>query len=489
MQDETPDGTTVPRAAADDALRLIDQVVDYAIIALDGSGTIASWNSGAQQLKGYSAEEAIGRSFSMFYTDEDRRAGLPLTLLDEARAKGRVESLGWRVRKDGTRFWADVVITALHDEDGMVVAFGKVVRDLTARHELEQSLLRSEERFRLLVSQVKDYAILALDASGTIETWNAGAEHLTRYSSGEAIGDSFSMFYPEEDRRAGLPLRLLDEARREGRVEYTGWRVRKDGSRFWGHVVITAIRGDDGLLTGFAKVTRDLTERKQLEEAQAAFLASIAHDFRTPITAMKGFTELVLDAPEEMRADFLHRIDANADRLMQMMKDLVGYATLRSISTTSRPELFDLSALTRSTVTTMGSAEGLKRVVLPHRRALMMADKASMERVLINLVSNALKYSTSGPVTVDVARVDDRVLLTVTDEGRGIAEDDLEVIFEEFERGGLATDDDGGTGLGLANVKSLVEEHGGHVTIQSVVGEGTTVSVELPAQARVLATP
>ena len=170
-----------------DLTRLIEQVVDYAIIALDGSGTIRSWNAGAERLKGYTATEAIGRSFSMFYTDEDRRSGLPLHLLEEAREKGRVEHLGWRVRQDGTRFWGDVVITAVPDADGTVTDFVKVTRDLTAQHELEESLRRSEERFRLLVGQVRDYAIIALDASGTIESWNAGAQHLKGYAAEEAI--------------------------------------------------------------------------------------------------------------------------------------------------------------------------------------------------------------------------------------------------------------------------------------------------------------
>jgi PAS domain S-box-containing protein len=480
VHDETALAPGARHQATVDAALLVDQVVDYAIIGLDGSGTIVSWNAGAARVKGYTAAEAVGRSFSMFYTEEDRHTGLPLRLLEEARVNGRVESSGWRVRKDGSRFWADVVITALHDDEGALIGFGKVTRDLTAEHELEESLRRSEERFRLLVSQVKDYAIIALDPSGTIQSWNAGAEALKGYTGEEAIGLNFSMFYTSEDRRDGLPLQLLDLARVEGRVEHTGWRVRKDGTRFWGNVVLTALHDDEGNLTGFAKVTRDLTERKHLEEAQASFLATIAHDFRTPITAMKGFTELVRDAPEEMRDDFLHRIDANADRLMQMMKDLVSYATAHSVSTTNRPELFDLAGLVRQTVPTMGSAFGLSRVVLPQSGALVRADKASLERVVVNLVGNALKYSAEGPVVVDVVRVEDRVRLTVTDQGRGIAPDDVEQIFDEFARGSLATND-GGSGLGLTSVKSLVEEQDGTVHLTSEVGRGTVVTVELPA--------
>ncbi|MCW2833783.1 MAG: sensor histidine kinase [Nocardioides sp.] len=462
-----------------DAARLIDQVVDYAIIALDGSGTIESWNSGAERLKGYSADEAIGRSFSMFYSEEDRRAGLPLALLEEARLKGRVESRGWRVRKDGTRFWGDVVITALHDDFGMVSGFAKVTRDLTGEHELQESLAHSEERFRFLVSQVKDYAIIALDLSGTIESWNAGAHSLKGYSADEAIGRSFSMFYSETDRRAGLPLRLLDEARTAGSVEHTGWRIRKDGSRFWGDVVITALHDDIGQLTGFAKVTRDLTERKELEEAQASFLGTLAHDFRGPITAVKGFAELLRDAPQDKREDFLQHIETNADRLLKMMMDLVNYSTAHGVGATNRTETFDLAALARETVATMPVDLDLPRVAVPQGQTLVTANKSALERVLVNLVSNALKYSDNGPVAVDVVRAGDLIRLSVSDQGRGVAADDLDRIFNEFERGAMATED-GGTGLGLSSVKRLVEGQGGSVYITSLVGQGTTVTVELP---------
>ncbi len=182
----------------------------------------------------------------MFYTDADRRAGLPLTLLLKARDEGRVEHLGWRVRKDGSRFWGDVVITALHDDDGNHTGFVKVTRDLTEQHELQLALQASEERLRLLVGQVADYAIIGLDPQGTIQTWNLGAEKVKGYTADEAIGRSFAMFYPDEDRRAGLPMTLLTEARDKGRVEHIGWRLRKDGTRFWGDVVITALHDEKG---------------------------------------------------------------------------------------------------------------------------------------------------------------------------------------------------------------------------------------------------
>ena len=478
VTDETPAGPAGQPSSVN-AARLVEQVVDYAIIALDGSGTIESWNAGAQRLKGYTAAEAIGRSFSMFYSEDDRRSGLPLRLLDEARDKGRVEHLGWRVRQDGTRFWGDVIITALHNDLGDLAGFAKVTRDLTEQHELEESLRRSEERFRLLVSQVRDYAIIALDPSGTIESWNVGAERVKGYTADEAIGRSFSMFYTADDRRRGLPLELLDKARQQGSVKHTGWRLRKDGTHFWADVIITALIDDRGELSGFAKVTRDLTERKSLEDAQATFLAAIAHDFRTPITAMKGFTELVRDAPPDRLDEFLTRIDANADRLMQMMDDLVSYASAHAIKVAPRPEPLDLVALVCGTVSSMGSVFGISRVVLPEGELPFVSDRSSVERIVANLVSNAVKYSDGGHVEIQLAEVRGWAQLKVVDAGRGIDTDDLGRIFDEFERGRLA-EDDGGQGLGLTSVRALVDALGGRVSIESAPGQGTTVTVELP---------
>ena len=245
---------------------LVDQVVDYAIFLLSPEGRIASWNAGAQRLKLYSADEAIGRSFEMFYTPADRAARHPAQLLALAQANGRVEDQGWRVRKDGTRFWADVVITALQDDDGRLVGFAKVTRDLSERQAAEERLRQSNQRFQTLVSSVADYAIFLLSPLGIIESWNQGAQLLKGYLPDEIIGHSFERFYTAEDRAAGRPRQLLGLARTHGHVEDEGWRVRKDGSRFWANVVITALKDDDGQLVGFAKVTRDLTARRVAEQ-------------------------------------------------------------------------------------------------------------------------------------------------------------------------------------------------------------------------------
>lgn len=253
---------------------LVDRVLDYAIFLLTPDGHVATWNAGAERVKGYTAKEIIGQSFERFYPAAAREAGRPARLLATALREGRVEDEGWRVRKDGTAFWADVVITALRDDSGHLVGYAKVTRDLSQRRVAEEQLRQSEQRFRTLVDSVKDYAIFLLSPEGRVLTWNQGAQHLKGYAPNEMIGESFSRFYTPEDRVAGLPERLLAQARANGRVEHEGWRVRKDGSRFWADVVITALFDEHGELTGFAKVTRDLSERRQAEQERSLRLAA-----------------------------------------------------------------------------------------------------------------------------------------------------------------------------------------------------------------------
>jgi two-component system, cell cycle sensor histidine kinase and response regulator CckA len=255
----------------EDASRLlVDQVRDYAMYVLDPSGRVLTWNAGAQRLKGYTASEIIGQHFSVFYLKSDVAAGKPEHGLEVARRRGRFDDEGWRVRKDGSHIWADVVITALHNEQHELVGFAKVTRDLTDRRRVEDALRDGEQRFRLLVQGVRDYAIFMLDPNGLVATWNDGAELIKGYRAEEIIGKHLSVFYPPEEIAAGKPELELGVATRLGRVEDEGWRVRKDGSRFWANVVITALRDPSGTLTGFAKVTRDLTERRiRMEEALA----------------------------------------------------------------------------------------------------------------------------------------------------------------------------------------------------------------------------
>jgi len=253
---------------------LVDAIRDYAIVMLDVDGAVASWNSGAASLTGYSAEEIIGRPSSVFYTSEERAAGIPQVALEIASGSGSFRAEGWRVRKDGSRFWASVVINAVRDEGDELLGFAKVCRDISERRQTHESLLESERRYRQLGDAVVDYAIFQLDPAGHVTTWNAGAQRIKGYASDEIIGAHFSQFYTAEDREREVPRSALAEAAGKGRFEAEGWRVRKDGTKFWASVVIDRIEDDAGNLVGFAKVTRDITERKEHRSACTKFRRS-----------------------------------------------------------------------------------------------------------------------------------------------------------------------------------------------------------------------
>jgi PAS domain S-box-containing protein len=262
----------VPALSWDDCRLLVETVVDYAIFMLDPDGRVATWNFGAEKIKGYKADEIIGQHFSKFFPPEDIASGKPERELRLAADLGRFEDESWRLRKNGSRFWANVIITALRDETGKLRGFGKVTRDLTVRRAAEERLRQAEERFHKLVDAVTDYAIYMLDAEGHVATWNSGASRTKGYEADEIIGKHFSLFYTDEDRNAGRPQTILDTVRREGRFEEENWRVRKDGSRFWADVVLTALYDANGAVTGFAKVTRDLTVRRESEEKDRKLL-------------------------------------------------------------------------------------------------------------------------------------------------------------------------------------------------------------------------
>src|SRR5690348_4520075 len=282
----------IPSGEAEEKLRLlIENLRDYAIFTMDTQGRVASWNAEAERIEGYREEEILGKHFSVFYTQEDLRARKPWADLESVIREGQLETESWRARKDGSRFWANVVITALRDAQGTLGGFGSVVRDFSDRKRAEEALHLSEEQFRLLVEGVQDYAIFMLDPEGRISSWNQGAQQIKGYKAAEIVGKHFSIFYPEEDLRRGKPAWELEVAKRVGRFEDYGWRLRKDGARFWANVIITALRDPQGDLYGFAKVTRDITDRREAEQA----LRSSEERFRLLVQGVRDYAIYMLD--------------------------------------------------------------------------------------------------------------------------------------------------------------------------------------------------
>jgi PAS domain S-box-containing protein len=486
---------------------LVEGVRDYAIFALDAGGHILTWNEGARRIKGYARDEIVGQHFSIFYPPEDIAAGKPARELDEAIRDGRVEDEGWRVRKDGSLFWADVVITAMRDESGTVVGFAKVTRDLTERRNADLALRQSEEQFRVLVQSVRDYAIFRLDANGRVASWNAGAEAIKGYRPGEIIGSHFSAFYTAEDVAAGKPARALDVATRIGAYAEEGWRVRRDGSSFWASVVITVLRGADGAVTGYAKVTRDLTERRaaqqraindarQVGEAEAAsrakseFLAVMSHELRTPINATIGYAQLIeaaIGGPvTDRQRDYLNRICASQQHLLRIISDLLDYGRISANKVAYDFALVPVQAVIDAVfpmVEPQAAAKGLDLLIEREPSELVMrADRVKAEQVLLNLLANAVKFTPAGgSVSVKAAADDSWVRLAVRDTGPGIPPDKAEAIFEPFvQLGRSLASGHQGTGLGLAISRDLAREMGGDIEVETTPGAGATFTIKLP---------
>jgi len=474
---------------------LVESVVDYAIFMLAPDGTILTWNSGAEKLKGYAAAEIIGRSFEIFYPPDAIARRWPQHELEVATAKGRYEEEGWRLRKDGTRFWASVTITALRGPDGRLEGFVKVTRDLTEKRLREEALRQSEEQFRLLLESVKDYAIFMLDPEGTILTWNSGAEAIKGYTASEVLGRNFRMFFTAQDILEGKPQAELAVAKSRGRAESAGWRVRKDGSVFWANAVLTPVHDDHGQLRGFAKVTRDLSEQRRLQEVEQAgrrmqeFIAMLAHELRNPLAPIRNAVSLMQDdrlgAPERRQATSI--IDRQLGHLTHLVDDLLDVGRIATGKILLRDEFIDFRRVVALSIESARDAIDTHRhelvVEMPDRPIPMRGDATRLTQALLNLLTNAAKYTPDGGrIVLRVEFVDGLAVTSVTDNGRGVAPEALERIFDLFTQERPTSGmDDPGLGIGLALARALVEQHGGQLTVESAgVGRGSTFRIALP---------
>jgi PAS domain S-box-containing protein len=475
---------------------MVDSVRDYAIFLLDPTGVVASWNPGAERLKQYTAKEIIGKHFSLFYPEKDLRSGKPAYELEVAAKVGRFEDEGWRIRKDGSRFWANVVITRIVDTDGKVIGFGKITRDLSERRIAEQ-------RYRMLVDSVNDYSIFLLDPKGFVTSWNSGAQRIKQYTSEEIIGRHFSTFYTPEDAEAGMPERVLRTASETGHYEGEGWRVRRDGTRFWCSIVVTPILDEDGNLAGYSKVTRDITDRKKLmdelqrhaEELEIqvaerertnaeleAFSYSVSHDLRAPLRAIEGFASALREDYGEQLApgahEYLQQIMTASTRMNRLVRELLEYGRL------GRAELSQQSIPALPLVEDVVQEHFSGQSVTVHGDASLKvnAHRPTLSQILVNLISNGLKFhkpNEAPRVHVSVSRkAEAMVRIAVADNGIGIQPQHIARLFRVFERL-HGVDEYPGTGMGLAIVKRGAERMGGSCGVDSKVGEGSTFWVEL----------
>ncbi|MFL5160865.1 MAG: PAS domain S-box protein [Microvirga sp.] len=489
---------------------LVDAVTDYAIYMLDPTGVVVSWNAGAQRFKGYTESEILGTHFSRFYTEEDLATELPRRALETAAREGKFEAEGWRVRKDGTHFWAHVVIDPIRDARGNLLGYAKITRDLTERKKTQEALRESEERFRLLVQGVTDYAIYMLDPQGHVTNWNAGAQRIKGYTESEILGCHFSQFYTDEDLATELPRRALETAAREGKFEAEGWRLRKDGTRFWASVVIDPIRNDRGELIGFAKITRDITERRHaqeaLEHAQAALFQAqkmeavgqltggVAHDFNNLLTIIVNNLDLLTrNAREPRDVKLIESAQRAAERGAKLTQQLLAFSRRQPL----QPDTHNPNTLIEGFESVLRRACGEMirlQLSLAPRIRWVSVDAPQFESALLNLIVNArdampnggsLKIMT-GNVTLSEMDSTSSDLppgqyasIAVQDTGTGMTPEIVNRVFEPF----FTTKEIGkGTGLGLSQVYGFVTQSGGHIKVDSTPGQGTRVTMLLPAQ-------
>jgi PAS domain S-box-containing protein len=490
---------------------LVEAVTDYAIYMLDAKGVVTSWNPGAERFKGYVSSEIIGQHFSVFYTEDDRRRGIPRKALETAIQDGRFESEGWRVRKDGARFWAHVVIDPIRTPMGEIAGFAKITRDLGESRQAAEFLRRTEEQFRRLIQSVTDYSIHMLDATGRVANWNAGAQKLCGYTADEIIGRHFSCFYTAEDRKSGVPEAALRAAARDGRFENEGLRLRQDGTCFMANVIVDAIADETGRIIGYANITRDITEQKEtqaaLVEAREALFQSqkmeaigqltggLAHDFNNLLMGIMGSLQLAESRLAQGRLEdlgrYLNVAQTSAKRAAALTHRLLAFARRQALDpkpTNIKHLVEEMDELVRRTVGPGIDVES----IAPGDLGSALVDANQLENALLNLCINARDAMPDGGRLVVEAsnrHFDDRqarerdlpsgryIAIAVTDTGTGMSSEVIEHAFDPF----FTTKPIGeGTGLGLSMVYGFARQSGGQASIHSNIGQGTSITLYLP---------
>jgi PAS domain S-box-containing protein len=490
---------------------------NFSSIATDAKGVIQVFNVGAERMLGYSAADVLNKITPADISDPQeviaragvlsRELGTPITPGFEAlafKASRGIEDIYelTYIRKDGSRFPAIVSVTALRDDQSAIIGYLLIGTDNSARKHVEEKLRWTEESFRLMVESVSDYAIVMLDPEGHVVSWNTGAERIKGYLAEEIVGRHFSIFYPADAVEDAKPQQDLDLAAANGRFADEGWRVRKDGSLFWANIVFTAIRDQGGNLRGFAKLTRDLTERNKVEKAmsnakaiaekanlaKSEFLSSMSHELRSPLNAILGFAQLMeSDAPPPTatQTESISQILNAGWYLLELINEILDLATIESGKLSISMEPVSLSEVLQecqSMIEPLALRRGITmRFPGSDNQFHVKADRTRIKQVLINLLSNAVKYNRNGgSVTVECTpKSTGHIRISVADTGAGLPPEKLAQLFQPFNRLGQEANGEEGTGIGLVVSKRLVELMEGVIGVESTVGAETVFWVEL----------
>jgi PAS domain S-box-containing protein len=500
------DVTDRPRGG--DALReseqrlrlLIGSVTDYAIIMLDRDGRVAAWNPGAERIKGYRAEEIIGRYFDIFYPPELVKAGHPQRELGIARAEGRYQEDGERVRKDGSRFWANVTLTAVRDDTGALRGFAKITRDITERKQAEEALQKSEERYRDLFEN-SPTAIAKITRDGELTEANHAWAVMLGYDSVDQLlrdGPSLAGLYEDTAGRNTV----LETIRQHGAVRGLEAKLlRRDGTSVWVAADVRVVTNDSGEVVGWQGAMIDITLRKEAEDAvrqakqaaeeansaKSAFLSRMSHELRTPLHAILGFGELLeRDELQPAQREKLSQIAKGAGHLLQMVDEVLDLAAIERGQLRLSLEPVHVGGLIGEMlelVRPLAVARSLRMAtpVIANRDVHVRADRQRLKQIMLNLLSNAVKYNRpGGDVTVSCTPAGSKTRIEVADSGVGIVHTALGRVFEPFDRLGAEATDVEGTGIGLALTKQLIEAMDGEIGVHSEPGVGTRFWFTLP---------
>lgn len=490
---------------SEESLRATLYSIGDGVLATDAEARVTRVNPVAERLTGWCEKDALGRSiqevFDIISEVTREKAVNPVhRVLDEGVVVGLANHTALVSRSGVERPIADSGAPIL-DVEGRAMGAVLVFRDVSKERDDEEALRQSEEKLRSMIASVHDYALYMLDPTGHVVSWNPGAERIKGYREEEILGHSFSRFFTPEDLAAHKPMRELEIADREGRFEDEGWRLRKDGTRFWANVVVTPIRDGSGGLVGFVKITRDLTERRKQEEerlklaqSQEAirlrdeFLSIASHELKTPLTALQLLLLSLREQPsgdDEQLAKKLERAQRIGDRLGMLVEALLDVSRIASGRLTLNLESFDLVEAVREVCERLRDSAisaGCQLSVVIDGPVQGRWDRLRIEQVLMNLISNSIKYAAGGPIEVSLARQAGEAVLEVRDQGPGVPEADLSRIFERFERIASARHY-GGMGLGLYVARQIAEAHNGTVAASSPPGKGACFTVRLPIDA------